>query len=309
MNREYPPLRDVKRVSQAFELDEDEAFMEQQLRQSCERFKMPQAAIDAYIRAWKSASHTNNRIVNPTVAQIEEISNRYRIAIPKNIPREGWRSQIFAAAIPEAARDWSRQVPDVEMPTSAGGQNSQQETPPRDDDDPQRERVRSSRGSEQANKLQPLTFRRLKEIFAMHLDDADFVLRNGYLAKGEMVAIFGAGGIGKTRIVNQLIRDLKTGKALFGRWQTNGRELKILVLQTENSCRRMKSDLWTQCNALTDEELDQIDKDVWWHTLENSDDSFLTLASTENQQRIDDACAEFKPDIIVWDVLRDFCRR
>jgi RecA-family ATPase len=156
------------------------------------------------------------------------------------------------------------------------------------------------------SKMEPLTFRRLKEIFAMDFDDADFVLRNGYLTKGEMIAIFGTGGIGKTRIVNQLIRDLKTGKPFFGRWQTNGRDLKIMVLQTENSNQRMKSDLWAQCSELADEEINHIDKDVVWHTLENSDDSFLTLANIENQQRIDDACALYKPDIIVWDVLRDF---
>src|SRR4029453_12234256 len=90
------------------------------------------------------------------------------------------------------------------------------------------------------------------------------------------------------------------------RWQTNGRDLKIMVLQTENGNRRLKSDLWAQCGGLADEEIDRIAKDVAWHTLEKSDDSFLTLASADNQQRIDDACAEQKPDILVWDVLRDF---
>jgi RecA-family ATPase len=79
-----------------------------------------------------------------------------------------------------------------------------------------------------------------------------------------------------------------------------------LVLQTENSNQRMKSDLWAQCGELSDEEIDRIDKDVVWHTLENSDDCFLTLALAENQQRIDYACAQYKSDIIVWDVLRDF---
>jgi hypothetical protein len=99
MTREYHPLRDVKSVSQAFALDEDEAFKEQQLRQSCERFKMPQAEIDAYIRAWKFVSHADNShadnriVINPTMAQIEEFSNRYKIAIP----RARWRSRIFAA--------------------------------------------------------------------------------------------------------------------------------------------------------------------------------------------------------------------
>ena len=55
-----------------------------------------------------------------------------------------------------------------------------------------------------------------------------------------------------------------------------------------------------------DEEIDHIHEHCVFHTLENSDDSFLTLEIAENQQRVDGACAQYKPDIIVWDVLRDF---
>jgi hypothetical protein len=101
------------------------------------------------------------------------------------------------------------------------------EEPPSDEDDPRDYKERGKK-SDKANgkRMEPLSFRRLKEFFAMEFDDADFVLRNGYLTKGEMLAIFGAGGIGKTRIVNHLIRDLKTGKPFLGRWQTNGRDLR-----------------------------------------------------------------------------------
>ena len=72
------------------------------------------------------------------------------------------------------------------------------EEPPSDEDDPRDYKERGKK-SDKANgkRMEPLSFRRLKEFFAMEFDDADFVLRNGYLTKGEMLAIFGAGGIGK----------------------------------------------------------------------------------------------------------------
>ena len=173
------------------------------------------------------------------------------------------------------------------------------------DEEENQERQNANHGSN-GQKMEPLTFRRLKEILAMEFNDADFVLRNGYLTKGEPAAICGAGGIGKSRLVSQLIRDILTGQPFLGRWATNEQNLKIMVLQSENSNRRMKSDLWAQCSHLTNEQIDHIDKHCLWHTLENSDDSFLTLASDENQQRIENAIALHRPELIIWDVLRDF---
>jgi RecA-family ATPase len=155
-------------------------------------------------------------------------------------------------------------------------------------------------------KMEPLSFRTLREILNMQFDDADFVLGNGYLTKGESSAVCGAGGIGKSRLITQLIRDILTGRPFLGRWITKGKDIRVMVLQSENSNRRMKADLWAQCSMLTEGEIDHIDQHCLFHTLENSDDSFLTLANIENQQRIEDAIAKYKPDLIVWDVLRDF---
>ena len=156
--------------------------------------------------------------------------------------------------------------------------------------------------------LQPLSFRRLHEIIKMQFDDNDFVLKNGYLTKGEPSAVCGAGGIGKSRLISQLIRDILTGRLFLGRWETNGQNIHVMVLQSENSCRRMQSDLRAQCSILNESEKQHIHDYCVWHTLENSDDSFLTLASDENQRRIEEAIAasEHVPDLIVWDVLRDF---
>jgi hypothetical protein len=181
---------------------------------------------------------------------------------------------------------------------------------PGDEDDARDHSKRQEQQSrEQTNgnaKLQPLTFRGLFDIFGMDFDDDDFLIRNGYLTKGEACTICGAGNIGKSRLVSQLIRDILIGNPFLGRWQTNGKDIMVMVLQSENSCRRIKADLWAQCSKLREDEKTHIHDHCVWHTLENADDSFLTLASTENQQRIEEAIALYKPDLIVWDVLRDF---
>ena len=155
-------------------------------------------------------------------------------------------------------------------------------------------------------KMEPLSFRRLHDILTLEFDDADFVLRNGYLTKGEASAICGAGGIGKSRLVIQLIRDMLTGRRFLDRWMTNGKDINALVLQSENSNRRMKSELSAQTSMLTESDKNCIHNQCVFHTLDKSDDSFLTLAQAENQQRIEDAIASYTPDLIVWDVLRDF---
>jgi len=200
---------------------------------------------------------------------------------PKNWPRDGC-AKLFMS--PKGAFD----AEDYAPPPKSGG-NSQWPA-----------------SDEGAARMEPLTFRRLNEILAMEFDDDDFVLANGYITKGEPGAICGAGGIGKSRLVTQLVRDILIGQPFLGRWPTNGQNLAIMVLQSENSSRRMKSDLWAQTAALTRAQKDHINDHCVWHTLENSDDSVLALASDENQQRIEDAIVLYKPDLNVWDVLRDF---
>src|SRR5205823_14962908 len=92
------------------------------------------------------------------------------------------------------------------------------------------------------NKREPLTIRTIREILAMSFDDKELVLTNGYLARGEGTAFCGMGGVGKSRLVMQLALCCRTGRDFLG-WPTQGRELRWLFLQTENSCRRLQYDL------------------------------------------------------------------
>ena len=160
--------------------------------------------------------------------------------------------------------------------------------------------VSNSRGS----KRQPLTIRSISEILEMSFDNSDLILPNGYLAFGERTAICGMGGVGKSRLTMQLALCCRTGRSFLG-WETQGRDLRWLFLQTENSCRRLQFDLERMLTAFTPEECEAIKEGVFFHTLEGDEDGFLML-DLANSERIMEAIASIGAAIVVFDPLRDF---
>jgi hypothetical protein len=153
-------------------------------------------------------------------------------------------------------------------------------------------------------KRPPLTLRNAGEIVAMHFDDAELILGNGYLVAGERTAICGMGGIGKSRWTMQLALCCCTGRDFLG-WQTNGRRLRWLFLQTENSCRRLQYDISRMLTAFSLSEAELIGASIFFHTLEGDEDGFLMLDS-ENIERIAEAIERCNANVCVFDPLRDF---
>lgn len=155
-----------------------------------------------------------------------------------------------------------------------------------------------------ARQRPPLTIRSIGDILEMSFDDSELILANGYLALGERTAICGMGGVGKSRLTTQLALCCRTGRDFLG-WQTRGRDLRWLFLQTENSCRRLKFDLERMLTAFTPGEAAEIKSGILLHTLEADEDGFLML-DAENVERIAEALQRANADICVFDPLRDF---
>jgi RecA-family ATPase len=150
----------------------------------------------------------------------------------------------------------------------------------------------------------PLTIRTIPEILAMNFGDADLILGNGYATKGDLTATCGMGGVGKSRLAIQFAFCCRAGRDFLG-WKTRGRDLRFLFLQTENSCRRLNSDIAKMLSDFTPAEQQSIKGGVFLHTLEEDDDGFLAL-DAENKQRIEDKITQTSADVVVWDPLRDF---
>jgi hypothetical protein len=153
--------------------------------------------------------------------------------------------------------------------------------------------------------LAPLTIRKPSEILAMEFSQEDCLLENGYLAKGDPIAICGAPGVGKSRLYMQLTIALVTGRNFLG-WKTNGRGSRWLLLQTENSNRRLQSELFAMYSDLSEKEKQAVEAGIFIHTLETAEDSFVSLKLVENEGRISAAIQEIQPTGVIYDVLRDY---
>lgn len=147
-----------------------------------------------------------------------------------------------------------------------------------------------------------LSIRSPSEILGMHFDDSDRILGDRLLAKGQPLTIVGPGGLGKSRLLLQLAACCITGLPFLG-FETRGQGLRWLVFQAENSTRRLQSDLQAMASG---ENWCRTDGLLFIHTLETEEDSFLSLASPENEARIAQAIARTNPDIIAFDPLNAF---
>jgi len=149
-----------------------------------------------------------------------------------------------------------------------------------------------------------LTMRSPDEILAMQFDDSDIILGDRLLADGQPLVIAGQGGAGKTRFVLQLVACI-VAKRKFLALETGKPALRWLILQTENSNRRLQSDLARLKSWLADD-WQRFTDQVTIHTLENDTDGFVSLESLENQNAIQAAIEATAPDVIVIDPLNDF---
>lgn len=150
-----------------------------------------------------------------------------------------------------------------------------------------------------------LTMRSPGEILAMKFSPTDILLENGYLSRGDSLVIAGQGGIGKSRIVMQLAISCITGLPFFG-WDTNAPGIKWLIIQTENSNRRLQADLKAMLSEGSPQMIEAVNARLRIHTLESDEDSFVSLSDPGAVHRIDAAIQDYNPDVVVFDVLRDF---
>ena len=149
-----------------------------------------------------------------------------------------------------------------------------------------------------------LTVRTLNELVGMTFDEKDNYFGDRILAAGQPCTLLGPGGIGKSRLSMQLAVCMITGRD-FLEMPTRGKGMKWLFVQTENNNRRLHFDLknMVAALALTPEEVAEVNRLLFIHTLENDLDSFLNLINPENYAAIHSLIQDVKPKFIEWDPL------
>lgn len=142
------------------------------------------------------------------------------------------------------------------------------------------------------------------EVLALPRNEKSCLLGDRLLALGQALVIAGVGGIGKTRLLLQLLVSLIVGCIWCG-IETHARGKRCLLLQTENSTHRLQDDL----QALRDfagDDWPLVAENLLLHTLEHEDDMLLSLGDPLAARRLEAAIRQHNPDIVAFDPLRDF---
>jgi hypothetical protein len=141
-------------------------------------------------------------------------------------------------------------------------------------------------------------------ILALPCDEHACMLGDRLLAKGQSFVIAGVGGVGKTRLLLQLLVALIVGRSWCG-IATHARAPSCLLLQTENGNDRLQRDL-AALKEWAAKDWKRVEDKLKIHTLETDADTLLHLSEPENALRIERIIRKLDPDILSFDPLRDF---
>jgi hypothetical protein len=148
-----------------------------------------------------------------------------------------------------------------------------------------------------------LSMRSPDEILAMPRDPNANYLGDRLFAKGQPLAICGVGGIGKSRLLLQLLACLITGRPWLG-IETHAREFSATLIQTENGIDRLQREIEALKHWLGND-WPQVNSRLQIHTLETDTDSLLHLSDPHNAARLEEAIKTFNPVAVAFDPLRD----
>lgn len=149
-----------------------------------------------------------------------------------------------------------------------------------------------------------ISIRSPEAILALPRDEHACMLRDRLLAKGQSLVIAGVGGVGKTRLLLQLLVALILGRLWCG-IETLTQGLTCLLLQTENGNARLQRDLQALKNWAGND-WKRVDEKLRIHTIESDLDSMLHLGEPENRLRVETVIRQLNPDVVAFDPLRDF---
>lgn len=145
------------------------------------------------------------------------------------------------------------------------------------------------------------TVRPATEIITLKLDPNDCLCGDRLLSKGGQMVVAGPAGIGKSRWLLQLAAVSIIGRDHCG-IETHAKGLRWLILQTENSNRRLQHDL----RALEREFGKSFLDSLFIHTVETDIDGFVSLDDPIASRRLQEAIRKIQPAIIACDPLAAF---
>ena len=140
------------------------------------------------------------------------------------------------------------------------------------------------------------------ELSRMVLDPPSIVW-GGY-ALGAVGALFGQGGLGKSRLALNIARNQVLGLSFAGMLTASG-PLKHLMMGSENSVHRLIDDVRHMTRDLSQEQVALLDSNIRLATLEQPDDTYVSLSSQENLERWRQTLQSWPPDMLWVDPWGD----
>ena len=150
--------------------------------------------------------------------------------------------------------------------------------------------------------VRPYSTRSWAELSRMVLDPPPIVW-GGY-ALGAVGALFGQGGLGKSRMALNIVRNQVLGLPFAG-MQTASGPLRHLMIGSENSIHRLIDDTRRMNTGLTPGQIELLGSNVRLATLEQPDDTSISLASPDNLDRWLKTLRDWPPDMLWVDPWGD----
>jgi len=126
------------------------------------------------------------------------------------------------------------------------------------------------------------------------------LLGEGVISLGQLTTVIGQGGTGKSRVVMQAAISQVLGWKFAG-LSTHPEPLRHLLIGTENSIYRQKSDYLKMTASLSADQRALVDSRIYFHVVREIDDAFINLVSDDIRRRWQDTIEAIQPNCIYVD--------
>lgn len=146
----------------------------------------------------------------------------------------------------------------------------------------------------------PFTILNGSELREAKIPEKTNVLGDGVIALSQLTTVIGQGGTGKSRVVMQIALSQILGWSIGG-LKTHPQPLKHILIGTENSIYRQKSDYLKMTKTLSPEQRKLVDEHMFFHVIREIDDAFINLGSDDIRRKWVDTIKLVNPDVIYID--------
>ena len=155
----------------------------------------------------------------------------------------------------------------------------------------------------QATATRPYTVKSWGEVVNAHVKP-QIAFWGDHFRLGQLQTIAGLGGIGKSRLAMNVAFHQVLGKEFAG-MPTHSQPLKHLFIGSENSIQRLQHDARAMQDDLETDQRQRLAANIFLSTIEQPDDSYLSLESDENIKRWRATLQQHRPDVLWVDPWGD----